>query len=179
LYLDGAGMLHGFVLTNPMGPTSHWQSIDDPHGVGSTVVNGINAAGDLAGSTGALPLTAVEVAPNGTSYGTPAGTASLSYNAAAQTLTVTVNASGLTPGKHAAHIHFGSCQNQGPVVYMLMDLTANSVGKIVNETRVLTGVTSAIPVNGWYLNIHQGNSNNILRNGAPTILFRPLLCANA
>jgi len=48
-YLDGAGVLHGFVLTNPMGPTSHWQSIDDPNGVGSTVVNGINAAGDLVG----------------------------------------------------------------------------------------------------------------------------------
>jgi hypothetical protein len=306
-YLDGSGVLHGFMLSKPMGPTSHWQSIDDPNGVGSTVVNGINAAGNLVGfytdaagnthgmlatptetsaslnlmsmpqgtatlgrdgagnltaamnmfgltpgsahlvelvgpggsgvvaqfgtltadgvgqaaatfdssytgsipsgstlvvlngtasspvddepiartaplsgsSTGALPLTAVEVAPNGTSYGTPAGTASLSYNAAAQTLTVTVNASGLTPGMHAAHIHFGSCQNQGPVVSMLMDLTANSAGKIVNQTRVLTGVTSAIPVNGWYLNIHQGNSNNILKNGAPTVLFRPLLCANA
>ncbi len=48
-YLDGAGVLHGFVLTNPMGPVSHWQSIDDPNGVGSTVVNGINAAGDLVG----------------------------------------------------------------------------------------------------------------------------------
>jgi hypothetical protein len=48
-YLDGSGVLHGFVLTNPMGPTSHWQSIDDPNGVGSTVVNGINAAGDLVG----------------------------------------------------------------------------------------------------------------------------------
>jgi hypothetical protein len=48
-YLDGSGVLHGFVLTNPLGPTSHWQSIDDPHGIGSTVVNGINAAGDLAG----------------------------------------------------------------------------------------------------------------------------------
>jgi hypothetical protein len=48
-YLDGAGVMHGFVLTNPTGPTSHWQSIDDPNGVGSTVVNGINAAGDLVG----------------------------------------------------------------------------------------------------------------------------------
>jgi hypothetical protein len=48
-YLDHAGVLHGFVLTNPMGPVSHWQTIDDPHGAGSTVVNGINAAGDLAG----------------------------------------------------------------------------------------------------------------------------------
>ena len=48
-YLDGSGVLHGFVLTNPMGPVSHWQSIDDPNGVGSTVINGINAAGDLVG----------------------------------------------------------------------------------------------------------------------------------
>jgi hypothetical protein len=48
-YLDGAGVMHGFVLTNPLGPVSHWQSIDDPNGVGSTVVNGINAAGDLVG----------------------------------------------------------------------------------------------------------------------------------
>jgi len=48
-YLDGAGNMHGFVLTNPMGPVSHWQTIDDPNGVGSTVVNGINAAGDLVG----------------------------------------------------------------------------------------------------------------------------------
>jgi hypothetical protein len=48
-YLDGSGVMHGFVLTSPMGPVSHWQSIDDPNGVGSTLVNGINAAGDLVG----------------------------------------------------------------------------------------------------------------------------------
>jgi CHRD domain len=301
-YTDGGGVSHGFVLSDPLGPTSHWQSIDDPNGIGSTVVNGINDAGDLVGfytdsagntdgmlaiptitsahltlmsmpegtvslgrgsggdltadvnmfgltpgsahsvvlqgpsgtvaqfgtltangvgqaaatltssytgsipsgsivvvqngtgsgtvntepiaktatvsGTGTMKLTAVEVTPGGKSYGTPAGTASLSYNASAKTLTVTVNASGFSPGKHAAHIHMGSCQNQGPVVYMLMDLTANSAGKIVNETRVLTGVSTAIPVNSWYLNMHQGNSNTILKNGAPTIFFRPLLCGN-
>jgi hypothetical protein len=48
-YLDAGGVMHGFVLTNPMGPKSHWRSIDDPNGVGSTVVNGINTAGDLVG----------------------------------------------------------------------------------------------------------------------------------
>ena len=48
-YLDGSGVMHGFVLTDPAGPVSHWQSIDDPSGVGSTVVNGINTAGDLVG----------------------------------------------------------------------------------------------------------------------------------
>jgi hypothetical protein len=48
-YTDGNGVSHGFVLTSPLGPVSHWQSIDDPNGVGSTVVNGINGAGDLVG----------------------------------------------------------------------------------------------------------------------------------
>jgi hypothetical protein len=48
-YTDGKGVSHGFVLTSPLGPVSHWQSIDDPNGVGSTVVNGINFAGDLVG----------------------------------------------------------------------------------------------------------------------------------
>src|SRR5215469_7653617 len=48
-YLDGQGVQHGFVLSSPLGPKSVWQKIDDPNGIGSTVVNGINAAGDLAG----------------------------------------------------------------------------------------------------------------------------------
>jgi hypothetical protein len=48
-YLDSKGVMHGFVLTDPMGPVSHWQSIDDPNGVGTTTVNGINTAGDLVG----------------------------------------------------------------------------------------------------------------------------------
>jgi hypothetical protein len=64
-----------------------------------------------------------------------------------------VTASGLTPGKHAAHVHIGSCQSQGPVQYMLMDLTANSKGQIASETRVITNVTTPIPPSGWYLNL--------------------------
>jgi hypothetical protein len=48
-YLDGSGTMHGFVLANPLGPVSHWTTIEDPHGIGSTVVNGINTAGDLVG----------------------------------------------------------------------------------------------------------------------------------
>jgi hypothetical protein len=48
-YLDSKGVMHGFVLSDPLGPVSHWQKIDDPDGIGSTVVNGINSAGDLVG----------------------------------------------------------------------------------------------------------------------------------
>jgi hypothetical protein len=125
-----------------------------------------------------LRLTAVDVSPAGVSYGTPRGRATISYNARRHTLTVTVTASGVTPGRHAAHIHLGSCWSQGPVRYMLRDLVANRHGRIVRAVRVLTNVTTPIPASGWYLNIHQGNSGDILRNGRPTIFFRPLLCAD-
>ena len=303
-YLDGSGNMHGFVLSSPLGPTSHWQTIDDPNGVGTTTVNGINDAGDLVGfytdsagntdgmlampntaylqlqampsgtvsfgtdgsghltatvnafgltpgsshtvqlrlgntvvtqfstltansvgqasatldstfsgsapngsrlvvlngvkaqnavsgeviaetpnvneggPTGTLPLTGIVFNSQGTGFGIPAGAASVTYSPSAKTLTVNVTASGVTPGFHAAHIHLGSCQSQGPVQYMLNDFTANSSGQIVNETRHVTGVTSGIPATGWYLNLHQGTSQNILKNGQPTIFFRPLLCAN-
>jgi Cu/Zn superoxide dismutase len=123
-------------------------------------------------------LTSVEYSYTGVSYGTPRGVATISYNSRRKTLTVTVNASGVTPGLHAAHIHLGSCMSQGPVKYMLKDLPANSQGKIVHAVRVFTNVTTPIPPSGWYLNIHQGNSNQILSNGNPTIYFRPLLCAD-
>ena len=123
-------------------------------------------------------LIAVEVSPAGISYGTPRGRATISYRASRQTLTVTVHASGVTPGPHAAHIHLGSCRSQGPVKYMLRDLVADRRGRIVRAVRVFTHVTAPIPAHGWYLNIHQGNSSNILSNGQPTIFFRPLICAD-
>ena len=127
---------------------------------------------------GPYRLVAVEVSPGGVSYGTPRGRATISYDAKRQTLTVTVSASGITPGPHAAHIHLGSCQRQGAVKYMLKDLVASRRGRITRAVRVFTHVTSPIPARGWYLNIHQGNSGDILSNGQPTIYFRPLICAN-
>jgi hypothetical protein len=114
--------------------------------------------------------------------GTPgflSGFATLVYDPSAHTLRITLSASGLSPGAHAAHIHVGSCVNQGPVQYMLMDFTADRSGLINHEARVVTGVMSAPPASGWYLNVHQGTSANILdAKGNPTIFFRPLLCAD-
>ncbi len=123
-------------------------------------------------------LTAVEVSPRGVSYGTPRGEAAVVYNARHHTLTVVITASGVTPGEHAAHIHMGSCQSQGPVLYMINDLVANRHGQINHVVRVFKNVTMPIPAHGWYLNIHQGTTNQILHNGQPTIFFRPLICAN-
>ena len=122
-------------------------------------------------------LQPVEVSATGVGYGPVEGSATVAYDPAARTITVTLTASGLTPGAHAAHIHVGSCMSQGPVQYMLMDFTANSHGQIVHEVRTVTGVTTPVPAGGWYLNLHQGNSNDIVANGQPTVNFRPLLCA--
>jgi hypothetical protein len=130
------------------------------------------------GGTNTYQFLPVEVGSNGMPYGTPQGSAVVSYDPNAQTISVTVNASGLTPGAHAAHIHVGSCAAQGAVQYMLMDFTANDEGQIVNQTQMVTGVTTPLPATGWYLNLHQGNSGNILANGSPTIDFRPLLCGD-
>jgi hypothetical protein len=128
-----------------------------------------------AGNGGAYRLQAVEA---GFPAGSLQGRATLVYDPSAQTITVTLTASGVSPGAHAAHIHIGSCQSQGPVQYMLMDFTADGNGNIDHETRVVTDVTTPLPAAGWYLNLHQGDMNNILSNGQPTIEFRPLLCAN-
>jgi Cu/Zn superoxide dismutase len=131
-----------------------------------------------AAGTNTYQLTPVEVSSNGMSYGTSQGSAVVTYDPSAQTISVTVNASGFEPGRHAAHIHVGSCTSQGPVRYMMMDFTANDAGRVVNQTRVVTHVTTPLPATGWYFNLHQGNSGNILANGRPTINFRPLLCGD-
>lgn len=47
-YVDGGGVMHGFLLSNPL-THAQWESIDDPNGIGSTVVNGLNNKGDLVG----------------------------------------------------------------------------------------------------------------------------------
>lgn len=72
-------------------------------------------------------------------------------------------------------------QRIGQVLYMLNDFIANANGNIVNQTRTVNGVTSAPARGSWYLNLHQGDSNQILNTvmpPEPTLAFRPLLCAN-
>ena len=106
------------------------------------------------------------------------GQARISYDPATQSLTVRVHATGFTPmSLHAAHIHQGSCQAQGGVLYMLQDLQANGNG-VIDATRMVTGVMSAPPASGWYLNIHMGDSQNVLANGKPTLEFQPRLCGD-
>lgn len=179
----------GTLTADPAGQASGSFTVPRiPGGSRVTVLNGtqndsvsqepIAVTSTLSGGAMTRKLTSVEVSKSGRNYGTPRGFATITYNPSAQTITVTLTASGVTPGAHAAHIHIGSCQSQGPVQYMLQDFTANGHGTINHETRVVTGATTPLPASGWYLNLHQGDMNNILSNGQPTIAFRPLLCAN-
>ena len=116
--------------------------------------------------------------PTGNYQGRLHGWAKVSYSAAKRTLSVTVTAFGLPPGPHAAHLHLGTCQDQGGVRYMLMDYVANASGYIADQTRTVTGVGAAPPSGGWYVNLHLGDGKTILAHGMPTLSFRPELCAN-
>jgi hypothetical protein len=49
-YIDKSGKSHGFLLMEPLRPNhTTWQSIDDPDGIGTTVVTGINIHYELVG----------------------------------------------------------------------------------------------------------------------------------
>jgi hypothetical protein len=47
-YLDAAGASHGFVLSHPL-TNAKFTTVDDPNGIGTTVVNGTNDLGQLVG----------------------------------------------------------------------------------------------------------------------------------
>jgi hypothetical protein len=173
---DGTGQLHttvtstGTVRSLPYGGELAIRLGDD----------GSQLAAETIASTGTLPdhLTDATYQLHAVGNGQLSGHVTTVFDPTAHTLTLTVDATGLTPGMHAAHIHAGSCASQGAVQYMLMDLQANEHGNVVHQTRVVSGVP-ALPAPGtWYVNIHQGDSNTILANGAPALPFRPVLCAN-
>jgi Cu/Zn superoxide dismutase len=181
LIANDLGWARSTLSSGYTGPWWRWSRLVIRMGVDSSSLSRTEIAlTELMRSPGQRPhqLISVEVSSSGAYYGTPRGVATISYSRRHHTLTVTVTASGVTPGPHAAHIHLGSCYNQGPVKYMLKDLIANRRGQIVPAVRVFTKVTEPIPTHGWYLNIHQGNSSNILSHGNPTIYFRPLLCSD-
>ncbi len=47
-YVDRAGMTHGFVLTSPLVHPS-FKTVDDPQGMGNTILNGVNDRGQVVG----------------------------------------------------------------------------------------------------------------------------------
>ena len=90
-------------------------------------------------------------APASSPSETASGTAQLTVSGG--TLTVKLTLSGLQPGSsHAAHIHTGSCESQGAVIYPLSNVVADASGKSISTTTIKN--VSSIPGRGWYVNVH-------------------------
>jgi len=179
----------------------------DEHGVIDTTVTALQpspaglAAGTLLnihlgsgaelgdpGSLGYTPISCAVIAPGASTTVTmaplpqpgqnPQGSATLTYNPAKKTLSVTVTTTDLVAGSvHAVDIHDGSCESQGPVTYPLSDLTASPTGAAQAST-VIQDVDEAPPAPGWYVNVHLGSNSQIEQNGQPALAFEPMLCGN-
>lgn len=99
----------------------------------------------------------------------PTGTAQLKLSG--KTLTVTVSLTGLVPNSaHAAHIHSGSCEMQGAVLYPLKTITADASGAATVTTTVNN--VSSIPSSGWYVNVHHSTDLSTQTG------FNPIACGN-
>jgi len=133
----------------------------------------------------ALPLTCGTVArqdhPTSESVtlgGTPAvderisGTAKMTEDH--DSLTVTLTVAHLQPNsQHVAHIHQGSCSNQGPIVADLDTLRANADGHATSTTHI-AGV-STVPHSGWYVNVHLAPT---MADLATQTGFTPIACGD-
>ena len=87
------------------------------------------------------------------------------------TLTVKLTLSGLEPNSaHAAHIHTGSCESQGAVVYPLMPVMADASGNATVMTTINN--VSSIPGSGWYVNVHHSTALSTQTG------FDPIACGN-
>jgi hypothetical protein len=87
---------------------------------------------------------------------------------------VTINVSGLAPNTtHMAHIHAGTCQAQGAVVYPLSPVVANGSGNGTSTTVITNSknFTSA----RLYINIHEAATMNGLTTQTG---FNPIACGN-
>jgi hypothetical protein len=100
------------------------------------------------------------------------GTATLSLSPTAHTLGVSLTVQGLDPNTvHPAHVHLGSCQSQGPVLYPLPNLTADASGA-ASVTYTFTGVTATSIPGDWYVNVHNTTALST------QVGFTPLTCGN-
>lgn len=84
----------------------------------------------------------------------PSGTVDLTWTRGDQSLKVEISLSGLAPStSHPAHIHTGSCAQQGTTIHGLQDLAADATGK-ATLSQTIPNVEGGMPTSGWYINIH-------------------------
>lgn len=111
----------------------------------------------------------MQAAPNASAGETVSGMAQLSLSGG--TLTVMLTLSGLEPDSaHAAHIHTGSCESQGAVVYPLKPVMADASGSATVTTTIPN--ISSIPSSGWYVNVHHSTALSTQTG------FNPIACGN-
>jgi hypothetical protein len=100
------------------------------------------------------------------------GTAVVSLDPTAHSLGVSVTVHGLDPNTaHAAHVHEGSCEAQGPVVYSLPNVKSDATGT-GSVTATFSGVTATAIPSTWYVNVH--NTTDV----STQVGFTPLSCGN-
>ncbi len=115
------------------------------------------SAGPSSSAAGAASTSAVAVGGSHTVTldPMPTGTATLTWNAADQTVTAALTMSGFTPnGAHAMHIHPGTCADQTqPPSVPFPDITADATGDVHQTVVSTTKTPDGIPTSS-YLNIH-------------------------
>ena len=72
---------------------------------------------------------------------------------------VAVNLTDVPEGAHANHIHVGSCDEQGDVVYPLTELEAGTDGTATGETTV--DVTAEELLEGHYYAVHESGDDTV------------------
>lgn len=154
-------------------PASGWY-IEVHNGPGlSNVEQGLLiACGDIVNHNPSLKSSQtaqVVLQPTGSANQNVSGDASLTL--AGHTLKVELTLSGMAPkSEHMAHIHAGSCANQGSVVYSLTPVKADAAGKATVTTMIQNVMT--IPAQGWYINLHN-NTDMSTQTG-----FDPIACGD-
>jgi Cu/Zn superoxide dismutase len=116
----------------------------------------------------------VHVTLTGTSAPNQSASGSTQLSIADGKLTVTTTLSGLVPNStHVAHIHEGSCEAQGKVLYPLNAVVADANGKGTSTTTI-DQITS-IPSSGWYVTVHLGGTADELSTQTGS---DPIACGN-
>ncbi len=66
---------------------------------------------------------------------------------------VTLDVAGLDSGQHKAHIHAGTCTNQGDIKFDLETLRATADGKATSTTVIKVDYTT-LTTGSFYINVH-------------------------
>ncbi|MEO6891856.1 MAG: CHRD domain-containing protein [Ktedonobacteraceae bacterium] len=139
----------------------------------------VTACGDTTSTPAATPTsnapattpTSSATTASATLKHVPAGTADLSWSPSTHMLTVKISLVGLAPSStHPAHIHAGSCSNEGKVIYPLQNIVADAHG--VGTATTMVSVPQGIAASGWYVNVHNGPGLS------PADQFLPIVCGD-